>query len=150
MHDIPSSTRWLGLAGLLPFLGTALGAWFAPPEWRGLALFALATYGAVILSFLGAVHWGLALNAPPAEIDAAAPRLGLGVLPALLAWAAMLLPPVPGLGLLAGGILLTAAGESLAARADLVPLPYLRLRWGLSLGAAACLLAGTAAAMQGG
>ncbi|MFC7474774.1 DUF3429 domain-containing protein [Dankookia sp. GCM10030260] len=73
-QPLPRPTLWLGLAGLLPFLGTALLAWTAPPDWRGVALHALAAYGAVILSFLGAVHWGLALRAPPAEAGATAPR----------------------------------------------------------------------------
>lgn len=144
---MPTPAIWLGAAGLLPFLATALLSWLLPPETRGIALFALAAYGMVILSFLGAVHWGLALAAPPGEARYAAPRLGLGVLPALIAWAALLLPPVPGLSLLAGAILVTAAVETLAARRGLVPLGYLRLRWVLSLGAALCLLAGAASAL---
>ena len=142
---LPRPTLWLGLAGLLPFVGSALLSWTAPEDWRGVALYALAAYGAVILSFLGAVHWGLALRAPPAEAAAMASRLGLGVLPALLGWVALLLPPMPGLTLLALGILGTAAVESAAARHGLAPPAYLRLRWILSLGAAASLLAGAAA-----
>ena len=59
--------------GLLPFLATALLSWIAAEDWRGVALYALAAYGAVILSFLGAVHWGLALRAPASEAEAAAP-----------------------------------------------------------------------------
>lgn len=145
MPSMPSPALWLGLAGLIPFAATALLSWLLPAETRGLALFALAAYGMVILSFLGAVHWGFALRAPPEEARYAAPRLGLGVVPALLAWAALLLPPVPGLGLLAAGILMTAAVESLAARRGLVPEAYVQLRWGLSLGAALCLLVGLGA-----
>jgi hypothetical protein len=146
-RSLPRPVRWLGLAGLLPFLATALLAWTAPAEWRGVALYALAAYGAVILSFLGAVHWGLALGAPAAEAAVTAPRLGFGVLPSLLAWFALLLPPWPGLTLLALGILGTAAVETLAAGHGLVPRPYLRLRWELSLGAALCLLVGAAATL---
>ena len=144
-QPLPRPTLWLGLAGLLPFLGTALLAWTAPEDWRGVALYALAAYGAVILSFLGAVHWGLALRAPSAEAGAMAPRLGLGVLPSLVGWVALLLPPLPGLLLLALGILGTAAVEAAAARRGLVPHAYLRLRWILSLGAALCLVIGAAA-----
>ena len=144
-RPLPRPTLWLGLAGLLPFLGAALLAWTAPAEWRGVALYALAAYGAVILSFLGAVHWGLALRAGPAEATAMAPRLGLGVLPALVGWVALLLPPLPGLTLLALGILVTAAVETAAASRGLVPPGYLRLRWILSLGAALGLAIGAAA-----
>ncbi len=144
-QTIPRPLPWLGLAGLLPFLAAALLSWTAPEAWRGIALYALAAYGAVILSFLGAVHWGLALRAPAAEAWALAPRLGLGVLPSLLGWVALLLPPLPGLSLLALGILGTALVETRAARLGLLPPAYLRLRWMLSLGAAGCLLAGAAA-----
>ena len=85
MTPMPTPAIWLGAAGLLPFLATALLSWLLPPKTRGLTLFALAAYGMVILSFLGAVHWGLALRAPPEEARYAAPRLGLGVVPALIA-----------------------------------------------------------------
>ena len=145
---MPTPAIWLGAAGLLPFLATALLSWLLPPETRGFALFALAAYGMVILSFLGAVHWGLALRAPPEEARYAAPRLGLGVVPALIAWAALLLPPVPGLGLLAAAILATAAVETLSANRGLVPLGYLHLYWVLSLGATLCLLAGAEATLN--
>jgi hypothetical protein len=144
-QDLPRPTLWLGLAGLLPFLGSALLAWTASVEWRGVALYALAAYGAVILSFLGAVHWGLALRAPATEAAAMAPRLGLGVVPSLVGWVALLLPPLPGLSLLALGILGTAAVETVAAGRGLVPPAYLRLRWLLSLGAALSLAIGAAA-----
>ncbi|WP_158292036.1 DUF3429 domain-containing protein [Paracraurococcus ruber] len=141
---LPRPALWLGPAGLLPFLAAALLAWTAGAEVAGFARFALAAYGAVILSFLGAVHWGLALRAPAAEAGATAPRLGLGVVPSLIAWAALLLPPGPGLVLLALGLLGTAAVETVAARRGLLPTGYLRLRWALSVCAAASLLAGAA------
>ncbi|WP_439594817.1 DUF3429 domain-containing protein [Falsiroseomonas sp.] len=133
--SLPPLARWLGAAGLLPFLGLAGGV-LAGQAWAP----ALAAYGATILAFLGAVHWGLALATPEgAGSRATALRLILGVLPALVGWVALLLPLRPGLGLLALAILATAGIESLAARAGLVPRAYLRLRWALSLGAAGCL-----------
>lgn len=144
--SLPRPALWLGLSGLLPFLAALLLAWMGPGDWRGMALFGLKTYGAVILSFLGAVHWGLALRAPPSEAAATAPRLGLGVLPSLLGWVALLLPTGPGLLLLALGILGTAGVETLATRHGLLPPAYLRLRWLLSLGAGPCLMLGAAAA----
>jgi len=140
MNSLPRPALWLGLAGLLPFLASLLLARLGPYEVRGPALLAMASYGAVILSFLGAVHWGFALSGAPAENAARAPRLAFGVLPALLAWLALLMPPGPAFLLLGGGILATAAVETWAARHGLVPRDYLRLRWVLSLGAASCLL----------
>ncbi|MCS6932600.1 MAG: DUF3429 domain-containing protein [Acetobacteraceae bacterium] len=134
---IPPLARPLGFAGLAPFLGLAVLA-LAGVSW---APEALAAYGATILAFLGAVHWGFALRALPGEDFASAPRLALGVVPALLGWVALLLPVAAGLWLLAGGILATAATETAAARRGLVPAEYLRLRWWLSAGAAASLAA---------
>ena len=151
MHAQPSHpttlpARLLGCAGLLPFAAAAALAALGPQPWRGAALAALATYGAVILSFLGAVHWGLALKGPIEEAASVWPRLGLGVVPALVAWVALSLPVEQALLLLAAGVLATTAVETLAARRHLVPPDYLRLRWALSAGAVACLGIGALAA----
>lgn len=142
---LPPPLRLLGPAGLIPFALLAAAALLGPVEWRAPALHALAAYGATIAAFLGAVHWGLALRAGPEEAGAAWGRLGFGVLPALIAWVALLLPPRAGLPALAALLVAVAAVETLAARWALVPAAYLRLRWALSLGAAACLLLGWAA-----
>lgn len=136
---LPRPALLFGPAGLLPFLAGALAATLGPAETRPAAAVALLAYGACILSFLGAVHWGLALRAPAAEAGAAAARLGLGVVPALLGWAGLMLPVRAGLGLVAAAILATALAETLAAARGLLPGGYLRLRWALSLGAALCL-----------
>ena len=139
---LPTPARILGPAGLLPFVGLALLAALVP-DARLLAIPALLTYGALIASFLGAVHWGLALRPRPGEAPAAWPRIALGVLPALLAWATLLLLPMKtGLVVLAVLLLAIAAVETHAARSGLVPTPYLRLRWLLSAGAAVCRLLG--------
>ncbi|WP_458095745.1 DUF3429 domain-containing protein [Roseomonas sp. WA12] len=143
---LPTPARLLGPAGLIPFMGLA-GLALLSPDWRTPTLTMLLAYGVCIASFLGAVHWGLALRPLAGEAGAAWARMGLGVLPALLAWAAMLLLSVRG-GLLAVAaiILATSVVETLAARRGLVPQAYLRLRWGLTTGAAASLLLGAAAA----
>ncbi|MCS6891044.1 MAG: DUF3429 domain-containing protein [Rhodovarius sp.] len=125
----------LGLLGLIPFLAGA-GALAIGMGWAG---FPLAAYGATILSFLGAVHWGLALAEPE---RAARERLGFGVVPSLWAWLALLLPVPLALPVLAAGILATAGAETLAAQRGLLPGAYLRLRWVLSVVAAAALFAG--------
>lgn len=99
----PAADAWaLGVAGLLPFVAGAVGLWSLPPEWAGLAALALLTYAAVIVSFLGGIHWGLAM--PLAQT-----RRGLliwGVLPSLLAWAGLLLNSAWGLLLMAASLLL--------------------------------------------
>jgi hypothetical protein len=61
--------------------------WFSVPGWRMLAGSALLSYGALIVSFLGGIHWGLAMRGRPV----ASARLIWGVLPSLLGWLAVLL-----------------------------------------------------------
>ncbi len=85
-EPISPATRALGWSGLLPFVGGALAVAVAPPVWHDTALRALVAYGAVIVSFLGGIHWG---SPTGAAHDAA--RLW-GVVPSLLAWPLLLLP----------------------------------------------------------
>ena len=51
----------LGYAGLLPFLLMMLGVWSADPGWISDFVKGQLAYAMVILSFLGGVHWGVAL-----------------------------------------------------------------------------------------
>jgi hypothetical protein len=132
---LPALAWPLGLSGLLPFLG-GLGAMWLWPGWGSTILLG---YGAVILSFLGAVHWGLALAAP--EVAARSRLIG-GVIPSLVAWVALLLPLPVGLSLLALGLLVLAGVETYAAGQGLLPRAYMPLRWVLTLVACTCLIAG--------
>ncbi len=146
---LPPLALLLGLGGLVPFLACGLGSVTAggavPPDR---ALLALIEYAAIILSFLGAVHWGLALAAPAQDHAASArpmpwhsgvegARLALGVLPALLGWGALLVSvaaaPAIALALLIAGFLATTAVEARGARDGLVPAGYMRMRWLLTL-----------------
>jgi hypothetical protein len=82
----------LGNFGLLPFYGLAFAAWLPLSPVAGrLVDLAFVAYAAVILSFLGAVHWGLALLTPQLDKWQSWNVLGWGVLPALLGWLAMML-----------------------------------------------------------
>jgi Protein of unknown function (DUF3429) len=87
----PPWAHGLGYAGLLPFVVLAIGTWVADPEHRLAAGFALASYGAVIASFLGAIHWGLVMRDASGQ---SAALLGWGVVPSLMAWLALMLDPV--------------------------------------------------------
>ena len=118
---LPPLALLLGLAGLLPFLGCGLLALRPaadPVDARG--LLALIAYGAVILAFLGGVHWGFAL--PDAARRAEPQRLSLGVVPSLVGWVA----------LLTVGFVGTTIVEARATRAGLMPRGYMALRYGLS------------------
>ena len=131
--SVPTPAAWLGGAGVIPFAAGALGAWALPAPWDLWALQAQVFYGACILSFMGAVHWGLAMADYGGVPGASWQRLGGSVVPALLAWGALLLTPV--LGLLV--LLLTFAGLFMAdlrvTRAGLAPGWYPRLRKPLTL-----------------
>ena len=134
------TARLLGFAGLIPFI--ALAAWIVlAPSARPTALPLLAGYAAVIASFLGGIHWGLVMRgAAPST-----PLLAWGVMPSLLAWPALLLPPHLGLTALAGVLMLCLAADLQIYRAMQLA-PWLALRWPLTLIAAMSLLAAAAAA----
>ena len=98
---LPATVAWLGYGGLLPFvfLATAI---FIDPDHAPLWGDALTAYGAIILSFVGALHWGLAMILPVAdtgtECAAFTPQrrnasFVWSVMPALIAWPALLLAP---------------------------------------------------------
>lgn len=117
--SLPSAALWLGVAGLIPFLAAAGMVLAGIEAWRGVAVHALVGYAATILSFLGAVHWGFALRAPEAEAWATGRRLALGVVPALIAWAALLAPDAIALGVLIAAFLAVWAAEEIAGRQGL-------------------------------
>lgn len=138
----PALVRALGFGGLLPFIGGALALWLAPAQ-GALALQALAGYGAVILSFVGALHWGLALRGTSPAM--ATPLYAWSVVPSLLGWLALLLMAVgqaaPALLVLVGGFVAHLRQDwRLAARLDL-PRWYLPLRLQLTAVASLYLLA---------
>ncbi len=84
--SVSLTTNALGWSGLLPFVGGALALALGPPAWHDAALRALIAYGALIVSFLGGIHWGTPTSA--AHDGARA----WGVVPSLLAWPLLLLP----------------------------------------------------------
>ncbi len=148
-NRLPLLAVLLGLGGLIPFLGCGAGALALGPDWAHRSLFALVGYGACILSFLGAVHWGFALGAaaalPPGGLqlltmqpaNVLRARLALGVLPALIGWVALLIaffggPPSIALAVLAFGFAVTIIAEAQANRRGLLPPGYIWLRWVLS------------------
>ena len=100
-HRIPRVALILGLAGLIPFVASAILS--LSNDSSALGLRALATYAAVILSFLGGVRWGVLLLESD-RFDRFAPAV-ISVLPSVLAWFSLLLPTIPMLGLLLAGLL---------------------------------------------
>ena len=71
----------------------ALLVWGVRPDAHPYVTLALSAYAAVIVSFLGGIHWGLALRLPqPPGL-----LLAWGVVPSLVAWLAVMMPPSAGL-----------------------------------------------------
>ncbi len=132
----------LGATGVVPFLACALGVVASTDAAESSRfLLALVGYGAVILAFLGGVHWGFVLSPVPGDAEVAAGRtryrLLLGVTPSLVGWVALLLMMIglPDLALaliLAGFVAVTAAEVELNRR-GLLPPGYMLLRWILSI-----------------
>lgn len=149
------TSRWmrgLGYGGLVPFLGLAgLTTFASGSELAGQIAQINLIYGICIVSFLGAVHWGLAIAAPrfgqPAYLAGASVAefetrcFVWGVTPALLAWLVGAFAPADlALWLLAAVLVVVWWAD----RALLAPLKafsdYLRLRNHLTLGALVGLL----------
>lgn len=82
LSDVPRPAAVLGFAGLVPFVAGAIGAWTLEAEQAGMAIPLQFFYAAAVLSFLGAVHWGLAM----ADGRPGWGRWAWGVVPALAGW----------------------------------------------------------------
>jgi hypothetical protein len=87
----------LGLGGLVPFIGLAALSFTVSPAQRPAVIFSLLAYSATIISFLGAIHWGLTMveNLPSTQ------QLVWGVVPSLLAWISLMVQGEWGLLLVA-------------------------------------------------
>ena len=135
MSAIPNSARWLGLLGLLPFLGlTAMHVLEMETDLLAPGL-ALRAYGAVILSFIGGIQWGLGIRLSDGNArsrQGLSGMLVMSVIPSLIAWAGLLAPETLGFGLLIAGFGLVLAVDMRAVRAGMAPSWYPRLRYPLT------------------
>ena len=137
----PAPAAWLGGLGAIPFVGLAAALVVPVGVSRELVVPALVGYGAVILSFMGAIHWGLAIAPGTPDGDAGlSSRLVGSVVPPLIGWAALLVPPVLGLLVLAAAFAALLAVDIRATRRGLAPAWYPKLRVPLTLVVVAALL----------
>ncbi len=94
----PSPTaKFLGYAGLIPFMALSAFLLLLPSSpHKEIAFLSLLAYGATIVSFLGAIHWGFVMQ------QVAPDRLHLlwGIAPSLLGWMSLLIGSSNGLLLL--------------------------------------------------
>lgn len=142
----PLSVAWLGYGGLLPFIGLTLLI-ALETDHRLLWSDALTAYGAVILSFVGALHWAFAMVLPDLAPRQRRNRFIWSTIPALLAWPAIMLSIVLAAPLLIAGFGIHYLQDRRLAKIAALPSWYLPLRLQLtaiatlSLGVAALLIA---------
>lgn len=142
MNPAPRVPLLLGAAGLIPFAALALLCWapglvpagFGTGEVRR----ALGLYGAIIASFLGGMRWGLAVGRPAEASEGY--DYTLSVLPSLLAWAALALPPSRALVALGALILVWGLIDQDLIRRAVAARWFGRLRLALSAGAGGLLI----------
>lgn len=88
--DIPKPALILGIGSVVPFFLPALATAGGSSELLHTALQMQFGYAAVILSFLGGVHWGRALAGGAEDLNW--PRLVWSLIPALIGWGLLMLP----------------------------------------------------------
>jgi hypothetical protein len=94
----------LGFAGTIPFVTLTLLLWLVEEDLHPFISIALVAYGAVIVSFLGGIHWGIAFIKPSEHQRF---HVIWGITLSLLSWLAVLMPAFSGLPFL--GFLIVAA-----------------------------------------
>ena len=138
---LPRAAVGLGYLAVLPFVGAAALAWIVEPTQRPLAAQILSAYAAVVVSFIGAIHWGLAFPQPRP-----APALFVwGVIPSIVMWIAVLLQPPLGL-VVEAAMLVACYGVDRRVYPREGVARWLPLRLRLTVCATAACVAGAAAA----
>lgn len=138
--SLPRPAALLGAAGLLPFIALATQVATNFPLGINMTLPArtlLSTYGALILSFLGGIQWGLAVAS--ADRSDAWRRYGLSVMPAFMAFAGWWLNGRNGLIVLAVSVGVWGFYELWASGLGESPRWYGHLRLALTLVTVAAL-----------
>ena len=138
---LPRTVAWLGYGGLLPFLALAPASLLDHHHgmvWSD----ALYAYGAIILSFIGALHWGLAMSLPGLTERQRSAWFVWSVVPALIAWPAVLFSPLLAAPLLIAGFIAHYLQDRRLAGQATLPGWYLPLRLRLTSVAVISLVAG--------
>lgn len=115
----------LGYLGLVPFVSLSLALWFTSAEITNSVNEALLLYSAIILSFMGAVHWGFA-SADAKKFNHK--QLALSVIPALIAWFAAFFDASINYTILYIAFAALCLLDNISARDGLVPDWYPSLR----------------------
>ena len=82
LFKTPMAPLILGLGGTLPFIFLSVVIWLGSTDLQLIALFNLINYSIIILSFVGAVHWGAAMM----RNDIFYGYYLISIIPAILSW----------------------------------------------------------------
>jgi hypothetical protein len=126
----------LGYAGLIPFIALSIGTWVELPIIQR-PHYLLQAYAAVILSFMGAVHWGMVISVPSEEARA---QLFASVVPPLLGWIALMLPQVIAYSLLTLSFIGLCFYDGIVSRKSALPSWYVPMRVVLTSIVVLCLV----------
>jgi len=130
------AAKWLGYAGLIPFIVFSIGSWLPLPMITD-ASFVLTAYAAMILSFMGAIHWGVAMAN---NEDNNSKYFIWSVMPGLIAWLALLIAVNYAIMLLMAGFIGLIIYDWSVAKAQGMPDWYIPLRNKLTLVVVICLM----------
>lgn len=139
---MPTTPKLLGLAGVIPFVALsppiANALPMMPADIVANAALLQLTYGASIASFLGGVHWSLAMvnfTGTKAGQESVADRYIWSVTPCLLAWPAVTMASGPGSFIVASVLGVSYMMDRSFAKRGLLPPWYMVLRKYLTAGA---------------
>jgi hypothetical protein len=160
-NQVPQPILVLGLVGGLPYIGASATTVYLAHQAQlaasgvmigmdpGVALTLLdqalnlqVTYGAVMLSFLGALHWGMEMAGYGGHKGYA--RLALGAAPMLIAWPTLGMQPMMALLLQWTGFTGLWLADSKATTAGWTPKWYSQYRFYLSILVGSCILGSVA------
>ena len=114
----------LGYAGLIPFIIFSIRSWIEIPYLHN-TIFVLITYAAIILSFMGAIHWGMAMS----KTDNKQNKYFItSVIPALAAWFSLLIPEFFSLIVLLIGFILLISYDLAVEKPQGFPNWYIPMR----------------------
>ena len=134
---VPKPALILGYSGLIPFIVLSVALWLTTETYLPDVENALLLYAAIILSFMGAIHWGVAMarsDNPDAKV------LMLSVIPALLAWFASFIGGVVQWSIIYVAFAGLCVLDSVSTRQGNMPAWYPRLRVPLTLVVILCLI----------
>ncbi len=132
--------KLLGYLGLLPIVISTALIFFDHHHsmvWRNL----LVSYAALILSFLGALHWAFSMEMKDLSVKKRSAMMVWSVMPSLIAWIALLIPQIYGMLVLSGCFVLAFWMDANLAKSAHLPTWYIPLRFRLTFVVVFCLMA---------